>query len=185
MVRSLPPFLSSVDLAHAPGALILAVLASGTSFSAPANADEVLPYRWSRISDAHGSSLEAPTALLRRRYDPLSLVFVGKDGVRITFETVTEPRPGFPGNDPQGDMALKRSDCTAWPPSYRVLKERLAAYSCVRDANVMYYAGRYSPSGSVILRAKYPKTRAAVWDGIITRMSASMRQVARRELKPS
>ncbi len=112
----------------------IAALASGILLGEAANADRLPPSGWSRISDAHGSSLEIPTSLLRRKRDPLSLVFVGNDAARITFETITEPRPGFPGNDPEGDMSLRRSDCTAWPPSYRVLKNSLAAYSCVRGA---------------------------------------------------
>lgn len=162
----------------------IAPLLSGTLLGAPAKADQFPPPGWSRISDVHGSSLEIPTALLKRKRDPRSLVFVSNDAARITFETITEPRPGFPGNDPEGDMSLKRSDCTAWPPSYRVLKDSLAAYSCVRGATVVYYVARYSRSGSIVLHAEYPRAHNGVWDRVVARISASMRQVGRQELGP-
>lgn len=139
---------------------------------------------WQRITDAHGSSLDVPTKLLQRRRDSSSLMFVADDGTRVTFETITESRPGFPGNDPEGDMALGRSDCTVWPPAYRVLKDRLAAYSCAKGNVIVYYAARYNGSGSIILRATYPKGRAGIWDKAIAHMSTSMRQLARTERRP-
>lgn len=149
-----------------------------------ANADQGTSAGWRRITDAHGSSLDVPIALVRREREPSSLVFVGDDGTRITFETITESRPGFPGNDPESDMALKRSDCTVWPPAYRVVKARVAAYSCVRDSAIVYYAARYNGFGSVVLRAAYPKGRATVWDKAVARMSASMKQLERTERRP-
>jgi hypothetical protein len=140
--------------------------------------------KWGRVSDAHGSSFEAPISLLTREPDPSATVFLADGGaVRVTMDTVTESRPGFPGNDPKGDMDLKRSDCTQWPPSYYVLKERLAAYSCTKGDKVTYYAARYSPSGSVSLYVEYPQTQSVFWDKAVARMSASMRQIERREVR--
>lgn len=162
----------------------VSALAGGIMLVGIAQADQGTSAGWTRISDASGSSLEVPTALLKRERDPVSLTFVGKDAAQIMFETVTESRPGFPGNDPESDMALERANCTAWPPSYHVVKATLAAYSCAKAGNVIYYLARYSRSGSIVLRATYPKSHAAVWDKVVDRMSASMRQVTRNEVTP-
>jgi hypothetical protein len=108
------------------------------------------------------------------------LVFEADHGsVRVQFQTVTEIRPGFPGHDPKGDMALKRSDCTAWPPAYYTLKEALAAYSCLKGERVTYYLARYNPSGSVSLYVEYPVHQKGLWDQAVQRMASSMRQVDR------
>ena len=80
-------------------------------------------------------------------------------------------------------MDLTRSDCTAWPPSYKVVKDKLAACSCVKADKVTYYLARYSPWGSVTLSVDYPQTEAIVWDPAVKRMAASMRQVERREIQ--
>ena len=160
-------------------------IAIAATITAVANAEPGVSAGWRRVVDAHGSSLEVPAALLRRERDPLMLVFAAADGARIRFETITEARPGFPGNDPEGDMALVRSDCATWPPAYRIVKARLAAYSCVKGGAIVYYAARCNGSGSVILRATYPKQRAFVWDKAVARMSASMRQLVRMDRGPS
>lgn len=140
--------------------------------------------RWGRISDQHGSSVEVPLSMLQRKVDPEGAVYTAHEGaVRIELVTVTEPRPGFPGNDPQGDMDLKRSDCTTWPPAYHVLKPQLAAYSCVKADKVTYYVARYGRFGSVSLLASYPQAEAAFWNKAVARMSESMRQVERHETR--
>ena len=95
--------------------------------------------------------------------------------MRIQLETITESRPGFPGSDPEGDMDLTRSDCTVW--------DRLAAYSCVKAARVIYYLARYSPWGSVTLMIDYPQKEAAAWNPAVERMAGSMRRVERREVQ--
>ena len=138
---------------------------------------------WRRIADNHGSSLEVPGLLLRRVNAQYGLSFVGSDGTRVTFETITEARPGFPGNDPEADMDLKRSDCTSWPPAYRVVKARVAAYSCIKGNSIVYYSARYNGSGSVTLRANYPKSHGSTWDKAVSRMSTSMRQLVRWEVR--
>lgn len=140
---------------------------------------------WGKVSDAHGSSIEAPITSLKPKRDASGILTFEAEGgaVRIQLETMTESRLGFPGNDPEGDMDLKRSDCTVWPPAYRVVKDRLAAYSCVKGEAVTYYVARYSPWGSVILTVDYPRKEAAIWDPAIKRMAGSMRQVERHEVR--
>jgi hypothetical protein len=138
---------------------------------------------WSRVYDQHGSSFEIPGSAVNKRSVRNDLVYTAEGGrVRITFSTITEARSGFPGNNPQGDMNLKRSDCTTWPPSYHVVKERLAAYSCLKGDAVTYYVARYSPWGSVTLQVTYPKKEGVAWGPAIERMSSSMRQVKRKEI---
>lgn len=138
---------------------------------------------WTRVTDLHGSSLELPLTILKRKHDLSATAFHAEgDTVQIAFETVTEARPGFPGNDPKGDMDLRRSDCANWPPSYYVVKPRLAAYSCRKGNEVAYYVARYSPSGSISLYVEYPQTKGLFWNKAVSRMSASMHQVARHEI---
>lgn len=139
---------------------------------------------WTRVSDPHGSSLELPLTILKRKPNSSETAFQADDGkVQITFDTVTESRFGFPGNDPEGDMDVRRSDCTNWPPSYYVLKPQLAAYSCTKGNDVAYYVARYSPSGSVTLYVKYPQAESSFWNRAVSRMSASMRQITRQEIR--
>jgi len=80
-------------------------------------------------------------------------------------------------------MGLKRSDCDKWPPPYLTIKNNVAAYSCTKAGKVDYYVSKYSPSGSVTLRARYPVNQKAMWDAIVARMAASMRQVPRVEIR--
>jgi hypothetical protein len=140
--------------------------------------------RWARVTDSHGSSFEAPVSILTAKRDPSGLLTFTAEGgvVQVQLETITESRLGFPGNDPEGDMDLKRSDCTSWPPAYHVVKDRLGAYSCVKGGKVTYHLARYSPWGSVTLMVEYPQAEAAMWDPVVKRMAGSMRQVERREI---
>ena len=157
---------------------LLALVAASNAQAQPSSA------RWARVTDSHGSSFEAPVSILTPKRDPSGLLTFHAEGgaVQVQLETITESRLGFPGNDPKGDMNLKRSDCTTWPPAYHVVKDRLAAYSCLKVGTVTYYLARYSPWGSVILTVKYPQAEAALWDPAVKRMAGSMHQVERREI---
>jgi hypothetical protein len=59
----------------------------------------------------------------------------------------------------------------------------LAAYSFVTGATVTYYVARYSPWGSVTLHITYPRDEDRIWTPAVRRMSGSMRQVERREIR--
>lgn len=163
-------------LRSTPAFVALAVSGGAAQAQPPSTA-------WSRVYDQHGSSFEIPGSAVNKRSVRNDLVYTAEGGrVRITFSTITEARSGFPGNNPQSDMNLKRSDCTTWPPSYHVVKERLAAYSCLKGDAVTYYVARYSPWGSVTLQVTYPKKEGLAWGPAIERMSSSMRQVRRKEI---
>jgi hypothetical protein len=136
-----------------------------------------------RYTDAHGSSVQVPSALVRVQSDPNALSFRSADGNTFaTFETITEERPGFPGNDPEGDLTPTSKDCDVLPPSYRVINSRVSAYSCVKAGKVEYWIARYSRSGSVRLHVEYSGNDKNYWDPIVTRMSASMKQQERHEI---
>lgn len=112
------------------------------------------------------------------------MVLLAIKGLKARFWSVTESRPGFPGHDPEGDMNLKTSDCDHWPPFYRVVREKMAAYSCVSGGNIDYYVSRYGNSGGVFLFASYPEKDAENFKAIISRMSQSLAQVPRKEILP-
>ncbi|QUD88169.1 hypothetical protein [Phenylobacterium montanum] len=155
-----------------------------TAFFATSSAAQSPSVTWNRVTDQHETSIEVPVSVLTPRADPDGLAFDAEKGaVRIRLLTLTEHRPGFPGNDPKGDMNLKRSDCTAWPPSYYALKDRLAAYSCIRNSKVTYYLARYAPSGSARLYVEYPVAESRFWDAVVKRMTASLQQVGRQEVR--
>jgi hypothetical protein len=117
--------------------------------------------------------------------DPSGLTLRSADGKTVmTLATVTEGRPGFPGNDPASDLTPTAADCDVLPPSYRLLSSRVSAYSCVKAGKVEYWAARYNGSGNVTLRVEYPVSQKADWDGVVGRMSASMKQQKRHELVP-
>jgi hypothetical protein len=138
---------------------------------------------WKVYRDAHGSSVQVPSALVRVQSDPNALSFRSADGNTFaTFETITEERPGFPGNDPEGDLTPTSKDCDVLPPSYRVINSRVSAYSCVKAGKVEYWIARYSRSGSVRLHVKYNGNDKNYWGPIVTRMSASMKQQERHEI---
>ena len=135
---------------------------------------------WQRFADAHGSSVEAPVSLLHRTPDPHGLAFTSRDGrSRASLDTVTEMRPGFPGNDPAGDMASMRGDCDHWPPAYQVVKPRLAAFSCPLNGAITYYIAKYGRGGSATLRISYPVEENARWKPVVARMAASLTQQER------
>lgn len=159
------------------GALVLLATSSNA---------QVSEVKWSRVSDQHQSSVEVPISVLKAKADPLGLgmALEGEGGaVQVYFQTETEPRHGFPGNGPKGDMDLKRSDCTDWPPAYYVLKPRLASYSCVKGDKINYYIARYNRSGYASLWAEYPQSERAFWDKAVGRMAASMKQMDRTEVR--
>jgi hypothetical protein len=136
---------------------------------------------WQQWTDKHGSSVDLPVSLLASKPDDGRAKFVSSDGlVTVYLSTETEARPEFPGHDPEKDMNLQRSDCDAWPAAYYVLKENLAAYSCVRHGVVAYYIAKYNGSGNATLYAEYPVAQRPTWDKIIGRMARSLRQVQRR-----
>jgi hypothetical protein len=148
------------------------------------NADGRASVTWKRFVDPHGSSVDVPISLVRQKAAQIGLEFQSLDRkTKIDFFTTTESRPGFPGNDPQGDMNLRRSDCDTWPPSYLAIKERVAAYSCTKGGKVNYYLSKYAPYGSVTLEAEYPVNQKALWDPIVSRIAASMHQVPRSEVR--
>jgi hypothetical protein len=161
--------------------IMAAAVAASSSPSVSASRGTVDPVSWKRVSDQHGSSFDVPISLVSQQPAASDeLAFQSRDGeASIRFSTMTEPRYGFPGHDPKADMDLKRSDCDAWPPQYFVMRGRLAAYSCGKGRKVTYYLAKYSPSGGVFLYVEYPAAQKAVWDKVIGRMAASVRQVAR------
>ena len=139
---------------------------------------------WRVYTDQHGSSVAAP-ASLKSVKDPLGVTLRSADGATVaTLETTTEERPGFPGNDPTSDVTATASDCDALPPVYRLQNDQVSAFSCVKAAKVQYWIARYNGSGNVTLHVEYPVAQKTVWDAIVSRMSASMKQQKRHELVP-
>ena len=152
--------------------------AAGANTSPPATA------KWKTVFDQYRSSVSLPYSTLMQVPNPTGLTFKTKDGrVIIRLWTITEPRPDFPGHNPNDDMDLKKSDCDAWPPNYRKTTGTVASYSCVLHGRVSYYLGRYSQSGSVTLLVTYPVSLKRPWDDYVNRMAKSLKQVERRELR--
>jgi len=150
---------------------------SGSGHAAPDPA-------WRVYSDQSGASVQAPAALTPVK-DPSQLVLRSADGTTVvTLATTTEERPGFPGNDPTSDLTPTAADCDVLPPAYRLLNNQVSAYSCVKAGKVEYWAARYNGSGNLTLHAEYPVSQKTVWDRVIARMSASMKQQQRHELVP-
>ena len=162
--------------------IVAAAFASACEASSNDSATKAGPIEltWQRVADRQGSSMDVPASLMNTSQDDDALVFRSKDGNTVVrFWTMTEPRPGFPGHDPAGDMDLKRSDCDSWPPSYHVVKENMAAYSCAIGGKISYYVAKYAQSGGVAMFAQYPRKQQASWDKVIYRMTSSITQVPR------
>jgi hypothetical protein len=164
---------------------VLALVAIGASLaSLSSSVHAETGQTWRVYTDQSGSSVEAPGDLTPVK-DPSQLVLRSADGMTVaTLETTTEERPGFPGNDPASDLTPTASDCDVLPPAYRLLNSRVSAYSCVKAGKVEYWAARYNGSGNVTLHVAYPVGQKTYWDGVVSRMSASMKQRGRHELVP-
>ena len=137
--------------------------------------------RWKTVVDQRSSSVSIPYSILKRWPDRNGLTFRTVDGrARIRLSTMTESRPGFPGQDPKGDMGLTKAECDSWPPQYSRTTDAVASYSCVLQGSVRYYLARYSRSGHVALFVTYPVDLKPTWDQYVRRMAGSLRQVERR-----
>lgn len=180
---SLLPFAAGCGVHLAVWAGASAAPPAASDHAAAGNSADVV---WTTFTDPHGSTIELPKTLIPQAgaYPPAS--FRSADGqTSATFETVTESRPGFPGNDPAGDVDPTLQDCRVLPPAFRATNAHLSAFSCVAPAgSIVYEVARYSPYGSVILRIEYPAGQKAFWDQAVSRMSRSMRQQPRHEVTP-
>jgi len=140
---------------------------------------------WTKVTDRQNSSVEIPTSLVSKTNSAVGLMFQNQsDGIKIYFNTTTESRPGFPGNDPKGDMNLKRSDCDVWPPEFVVTKRNLAAYSCIKHDVVHYYVAKYNGYGDVMLYVQYPVAKRSLWDKVVSKMAMSLHQTRRLSKNP-
>jgi len=174
-----------IDRPAAGWSWVLALVAIDVFLNGPASLGHAeTGHTWRVYSDQSGSSVEAPGALTPVK-DPSQLTLRSADGKTVvTLATTTEERPGFPGNDPTSDVAPTAADCDVLPPAYRLLNSQVSAYSCVKAGTVEYWAARYNSSGNVTLHVAYPVSQKTYWDGVVSRMSASMKQRERHELIP-
>ena len=139
------------------------------------------PILWKTVKDKQGSSVDVPISLVTEMENNAVLVFQSDNGLeKIQFSTTIENRPGFPGNNPEGDMNLRRSDCDSWPPAYLVLKTNIASYSCIKRNSVRYYVAKYNKSGDTSLYIEYPIKYRKLWAKVVSRMVESLRQTRRR-----
>ena len=141
---------------------------------------EVADLTWERAVDQRGSSIEAPTFLVRvHEYDG-SVVLRSHDGdLEVRFWTTTEPRFGFPGHAPQADMDLVRGDCDSWPPPELVIDDEHAEYRCEDNDYIERYLAEYSSHGSAVMLARYPQRSESTWNDIVGHMASSIEQVPR------
>ncbi len=133
--------------------------------------------KWKRIMDRRGSSVLVPSRA--QIYHDNEVVILRIDELSVRFWTMTEGRRGFPGNNPEGDIDLNRSDCDELPPKYVIIKKYVAVFSCEKKQNIKYYFSRYSKYGGVFLFFEYPKQNKKKFDLIVARISSSILQVAR------
>jgi hypothetical protein len=136
---------------------------------------------WKRVVDRQGSSVLTPSRT-EVSHDG-EVVILKVDGLSARFWSATESRRGFPGHDPARDMNLTPGDCDKFPPTYRIIKKSLAAYSCVKGGKVNYYVAKYSNYGGVFLFSEYSSGNKDNYNSIISRMVSSMRQVKRLEFR--
>jgi len=177
--------MGQTDRAAAAWSRVLVLVAIGAFTNGLASSGHAATNQaWRVYTDQSGSSVEAPGVLTSVRV-PSQLVLRSADGMTVvTLQTTTEERPGFPGNDPATDLTPTAADCDGLPPAYRLLNSQVSAYSCVKAGKVEYWAARYNGSGNVTLHVEYPVGQKTYWDGVVSRMSASMKQRGRHELVP-
>jgi hypothetical protein len=133
---------------------------------------------WRMYKDSlYGIVLDIPNTLAQKRKEAGRLELTSPDRTFYGLVSATdEIREGFPGNDPDGDIAPTDADCDRLPPSYRVAKPHLAAFSCTKRDKIVYEVAKYTRSGSITLRFEYPANQNARWKPVVSRMSATLRR---------
>lgn len=156
--------------------LMFAMIAGSCALTSTSNAQQ--PVTWTRHTNhLYHFLIDIPDILAWSADRSGGITFKSKENsrVRATILATSESRPGFPGNDPETDIAPTLDTCDKLPPVYRTVKARMAAYSCVKGENIIYSIARYDGRRSVVFDITYPTTQASVWNAIVQRMSKSLR----------
>ena len=129
---------------------------------------------WQRYSNPEsGLSVDIPTAIFERDAGPAESgpgrKFVTSDGrANLTVQTVANPR----GDTPAAFLAAKG------PPSgivYRRVTKTFFVVSSFRDDKIWYNRCNFAGRAAHCVLINYPAREKARWDGIVTRLSRSLR----------
>ena len=125
----------------------------------------------------YGYQVFAPAELIKEPQAAGDLALRSRDGhLNGIIHRLGETRPGFPGNDPEGEGRATSADCDHLPASYTLRKPAMVAFSCEKNHAIRYTIIRYTASGSVSLDATYPVAERSRWDGIVSKMAASLKR---------
>jgi len=104
------------------------------------------------------------------------------DGKLTTFELISSTLHSF-DDEP---------DCDGRPPTYKVRKLTLSAYSCQKGQSVLYHVEKYGRTykmgasdgtDTIELTINYPAAQRAYWDPIVAHMSQSLQFASQAKVK--
>jgi hypothetical protein len=157
--------------------IVSAILVAG----AAAARAETAAATWTVYRDAHGTSVEYPRDVFAVEQEPSEQepgrVFSTEDG-RARFHVYSLPNPNAlsPGAFMRANFPARRSALT-----YDRVSQNFFALSTRRDGMIVYLRCNFSSARASTLHCvdiRYPVNEKRDWDGIVTRISRSLRPLA-------
>ena len=154
-------------------AFFTTTLLCSTGASTAQQAIQGKPY----ANNQYGYSFVLPAELDLTRGQAGEATLRSKDGsTTIHIVSMSESRPGFPGNDPDTEGQADAKDCDRLPPPYVLKKQNVVAFSCPKGASIHYQITRFTSTGSVSMDAVYPASEHTHWDPVVARIATSLKR---------
>ena len=165
---------------RAPGFIIVSVILIAGAGACAARAESAAA-TWAIYRDAQGTSVEYPRGVFSVEQEPSEQepgrVFGTADG-RARFHVYSLPNPNAlsPGAFMRANFPAQRSALT-----YDRVSQNFFALSTRRDGMIVYLRCNFASARASTLHCvdiRYPVNEKRDWDGIVTRISRSLRPLA-------
>jgi hypothetical protein len=163
------------------GFVIVSTVVLAAAAAAPSAQAESSAAGWAVYRDAQGTSVQYPRDVFSEQQEPTEQepgrVFATEDG-RARFHVFSLPNPNAlsPGAFMRANFPASRSTLT-----YDRVSSNFFALSTRRDGMIVYLRCNFASGRSGTLHCvdiRYPISEKRDWDGIVTRISRSLRPLA-------